>query len=473
MCDTNDNRDFGQARPRQQLLRYLVSLLSICAALVLSGCLSTPERPSSVDTKEIVGTEYPTEPAAPDIHSTNINLTTVDDVAIPEQDPVIWQRLRNGFEFADYQHPRIDKEVRRLQRSPRAFRLLMQQSEPYLHFIVNEIEAAGLPMELALLPAVESGFRPHVYSPNGAAGLWQFMPATGRMLGLKQDWWFDRRRTVRQSTHAAITYLSRLHTRFDGDWLHALAAYNAGSAKVGRAIRKARAKNRATDFWSLDLPGETDRYVPRLLALSRIVADPQRFGLELPAVSDTPYFALVETGGQIDLNVAADIAGLSVEDLFALNAGHRRWTSHPDGPHVLLMPVDRVEQFEESLAKLPDEGRLRLTRYLIQPGDSLGVIARRFNVSVSAIKQTNGLRNSRIRAGRHLMIPLSDSVIADATKAGPMARQKTHYRVRRGDSLYTIARRFQVSIADLKRWNQVGRYIRPGDRLTVFIDPDA
>jgi membrane-bound lytic murein transglycosylase D len=278
---------------------------------------------------------------------------------------------------------------------------------------------------------------------------------------------------VRQSTGAAIVYLETLNRRFDGDWLHALAAYNAGSATVNRAIRKARKRGLPTDFWSLDLPGETDRYVPQLLALARIVDAPGQFGLALPDIADTPYFALADTGGQIDLNVAADLAGIPVEELFALNAGHRRWTSHPDGPHALLLPVTSIERFRNGLATLPDEERLKLTRYQVRPGDSLSVIASRFDVSVSAIQQTNGLQDSRIRAGQHLLIPTSGTAVSIDGRRLPTARQKTQYRVRKGDSLYTIARRFQVSVADLKRWNQVGKYIRPGDRLTVFIDPDA
>jgi membrane-bound lytic murein transglycosylase D len=388
--------------------------------------------------------------------------------------PSIWASLRDGFAFPPTDHPRIEREIWRLTRSPAALDALLVRGEPYLHYIAQAVQEAGMPAEIALLPAVESGFRAHAHSPNGAAGLWQFMPATGRMLGLERDWWYDGRRTVTRSTHAAIAYLERLHSRFDGDWLHALAAYNAGTGTVRRAIRQARKRGRPTDYWSLDLPRETDNYVPRLLALVRVIKSPADYGVTLPTMIDQPYFARVDTGGQIDLKVAANLAGLPVDELLRLNPGYRRWTSRPQGPYELLVPIAAVERFEQRMAALPDEQRLRRQRHRIASGENLIRIARQYGVSVQAIKQTNGLKDSRIRAGQDLMIPLSasgDTLLVGSSNS--LAKQRVQYRVRRGDSLYKIARRFEVSVADLRRWNSVGRYIRPGERLTVFIDPDA
>lgn len=383
----------------------------------------------------------------------------------------IWSRLPKGFQLSGIAHPRIEREIQRLRRSPQSVHTLMARSEPYLHFILDRIEAAGLPTELALLPAIESGFRPYAYSPDGAAGLWQFMPATGRMMGLRQNWWHDKRRTVRASTDAAIDFLGRLNARFAGDWPHTLAAYNAGATKVARAIRRAERRGTTTDFWSLDLPGETDRYVPRLLALARLIANPQDHGIELPPIEDRPYFAIATLPGQIDLTVAAGIAGMPVEDLLNLNAGHRRWAMAPDGPHELLLPAEKVVKFEAAASALSPEKRLRWQRHRIKPGESLNRIARAYSVPADAIRKANKLANARVRAGEELLIPLSDSVTF--AQDDYLSRQRMRYRVRRGDSLYKIARRFQVSIKDLKRWNRVGRYIRPGERLTVFIDPDA
>ncbi len=442
--------------------KALAILLLMPLALALGGCIGGGVKPDPREADAGSGAEVPT-------------LEKVSSEAPPAaEDPLIWSDLREGFALPDYQHPRIDREVRRLTRSKHSLKMLLDRGEPYLHHIMTAVEDAGLPAEIALLPAVESGFRAHAYSPNGAAGLWQFMPATGQMLGLERDWWFDGRRDVVASTRAAIEYLTRLHARFDGNWLHALAAYNAGSGTVGRAIHRARQQNQPTDFWSLDLPGETDAYVPRLLALVRVVKTPAAFGVTLPAVDNAPHFAVTETGGQIDLNIAADTAGLPTEKFLRLNAGYRRWATPPRGPHQLLIPVEQKTAFEQALVDLPEDQRLRWQRHRIVRGDSLNRIARQYGVSVSAIKQSNNLKDSRIRAGRDLLIPLTDSVDAQlAAASNNQARQRIRYKVRRGDSLYAIARRFQVTIADLRRWNQVGRYLQPGDRLTVFIDPDV
>lgn len=471
-ADTRRDSDQSTCTRQRRLPSCRRLGLLFVAAITLAGCLSQPGRHDEPGNHigDAEATLPPVGALAVQESPPRASPAAVDE---PSRDDEIWWRLRGGFAFGTIEHPRIEQEIRRLTRSPNAFRALMARSEPYLFHILGEIEAAGLPSELALLPAVESGFRPHAYSPDGAAGLWQFMPATGRMLGLQQNWWLDRRRTVRASTKAAITYLSQLNDRFSGDWLHALAAYNAGAGTVSRAMRRATQRGEDTDFWSLDLPGETDRYVPRLLAVARIVADPEAYGLDLPEVSNQPYFTITETGGQIDLTVAASIAKMPVEDLLALNAGHRRWATGPDGPHELLLPVEAAETVGQSLAKLAPDKRLRWQRHTIRRGDSLSRIARRYGVNVDTIKRTNNMQDSRIRAGRDLLIPLSNAVSVADGRSNRQARQRMHYRVRKGDSLYDIARRFQVSVADLKRWNRVGRYIRPGERLTVFIDPDA
>lgn len=467
MNAANGNSDSDQSGYHRQRRSTRISLILLILALVLTGCAGQGLK------TDRAGSEAPvtSTKAAADRVSEPTG-TSASDVAEAGED-VIWVRLRRGFRLEHISHPRINREIRRLQRSPDAFRALMARSEPYIYYILGEVEAAGMPSELALLPAVESGFRPYVYSPDGAAGLWQFMPATGRMLGLEQDWWYDNRRSVQASTGAATVYLDQLQRRFSGDWLHALAAYNAGARTVNRSIHRATRRSEKTDFWSLDLPGETDRYVPRLLAIAAVVADPGAYGLELPQIENRAYFAATGTGGQIDLNVAAQLAGIPVEDLLALNAGHKRWASRPDGPYELLLPVGKVEQFESALATLPDDQRVRWRLYRVKPGDSLNRIARRQGVTAEAIRRSNGLRDSRIRAGRDLLIPLSDSVAPGRPGSNALARQRLRYRVRKGDSLYTIARRFQVSVTDLKRWNRVGRYIRPGEKLTVFIDPDV
>jgi membrane-bound lytic murein transglycosylase D len=327
-------------------------------------------------------------------------------------------------------------------------------------------------MELALLPAVESGFRPYSYSRSGAAGLWQFMPATGRMRGLTQDWWFDGRRDVIAGTEAALEHLESLHRRLDNDWLHALAAYNAGRGTVSRAVRKNRERGKTTDFWSLDLPGETDIYVPRLLALTEIIRDPQRFGVTLPELPDRPQFAIVDIGSQLDLGVAAKLVQLPVEDLAELNAGLNRLATPPDGPHRLLVPIDRVEPLRTALAELPVEQRLQRSRYRVKRGDTLSGIASSHGITVAALQAANGLQGHRIRAGQDLLVPRYPSALALAPVKSTLPHSRVHYRVRSGDSLYEIAQKFRVSVGQLRRWNRLSsNLLRPGQQLTLFVDP--
>ena len=480
MTAADDMPDSDESATCQQRPRSLTCGLLVSLALGATGCMHLDTKPGQPVTLQPTTAMQPVpqdpigQPVADDIDAQTIMLPLGENEPHPGATEVaIWERLRRGYRLQAVSHPRIEREIQRLRRAPNALRAMLARAEPYLRYILDEVEHVDLPTELALLPAVESGFRPYVYSPDGAAGLWQFMPATGRMLGLGQDWWFDKRRALRASTPAALRYLQRLNKRFSGDWLHTLAAYNAGARKVGKAIVKARRRGEPTDFWSLDLPGETDDYVPRLLALAAVIADPEAQDLDLPEIIDRPYFAVAATAGQIDLTVAARLAGMPIEELMRLNPGHKRWASRPDGPHELLLPVAKVEEFEQAMRTLSSAERLRWQKHRIREGDSLIRIARKYDVDVDAIRRANGLRNSRIRAGRDLLIPLSDAVaLADALST-PQARQRLQYRVRKGDSLYTIARRFAVSIADLKRWNRVGRYIQPGERLTVFIDPGA
>ena len=239
-----------------------------------------------------------------------------------------------------------------------------------------------------------------------------------------------------------------------------------------RAVRKARQAGTSTEFWDLDLPRETDHYVPRLLALAEVISDPGRYGLALPSLQDRPYFASVPSGGQVDLKVAADLAQLPLEDLLVLNPGFNRWSTRPQGPHRLLVPVEHADALTTALAQLPEKQRLRWQRHEIRSGENLGAIARRYGVSVETIQQANGIQGHLIRAGQALMIPLSDSVVASASSPRlGIPRSRVRYQVRKGDSLYKIARKFQVKVADLQRWNTVGRYLQPGQRLTVFVDP--
>lgn len=283
-----------------------------------------------------------------------------------------------------------------------------------------------------------------------------------------------------ESTRAALDYLEKLHAEFDGDWLLALAAYNSGEGNVRKAVRRNQRAGKPTDFWSLKLPRETRSYVPRLLAIAAIVADPGAHGLALKPIPDTPYFAATELDGQIDLALAADMAKVTLEELYLLNPGFSRWATDPAGPHRLLLPVAAVPDFEQRLADLPADERIRWHRHVIKSGDTLGTIAQKYRTSVAALKQANNLRGTTIREGRSLIVPMASRSLADYRLSADMRRtmrraipgsgNKIIYRVRNGDSLWKIAQRFGVSVNKLARWNGLSKrsVLRPGKRLVIY-----
>lgn len=401
------------------------------------------------------------------------------DVA-PPQKADLWHRARSRFVLNLEERPRLSRETQWYQRNQQYMDRVADRARRYLHHIVTEVERRNLPGELAMLPVVESAYQPFAYSPARASGIWQFIPSTARLYGLRYSWWYDGRRDVVESTRAALDYLEKLHAEFSGDWLLALAAYNSGEGNVRKAIRRNRRAGKPVDFWSLPLPRETRSYVPRLLAISAIVANPERYGVTLKPIPDDPYFAATPLDGQIDLALAAEMAEVSLEELYLLNPGFSRWATDPDGPHQLLLPVSAVAQFQQRLAELPADQRIRWHRHLIKRGDTLGTIAHKYRTSVSALKQANNLRGTTIRKGRSLMVPMASRSLADYRLSADMRRSmrrripgsgnKIIYRVRRGDSLWLIARRFGVSVNKLARWNGLSKrgVLRPGKRLVIW-----
>jgi membrane-bound lytic murein transglycosylase D len=392
--------------------------------------------------------------------------------------PDFWHRLRHGFRFDPTRHPRIDRELRRLRSAPHHVESLLQRGRPYFFLILEEVESRGLPAELVLLPAVESAYRPTARSYSGAAGLWQIMPATGRQAGLRQDDWYDGRRDIFDSTTAALEILEDLSRRFDGDWLHALAAYNAGAARVSRAIHHNRRHGVSTDYWELELPRETDNYVPRLLALVEIIADPGRHGIDLPETPDAPLIDRIDAGARTDLRLAARLSDIEPEQILQLNAGYKAMATTPEGPHWIVVPVSVADRLTEELAGLDPAERLpaRDVRHRIRRGETLGGIAQRYGVSVASLKRANHVSGHLIQAGKSLVIPGRLHPLSDAEPliavAEPSVEHRIQHRVRRGDSLYEIARRYRVSVEELRRWNGIrGRLIKPGQRLTIFVPP--
>ena len=320
----------------------------------------------------------------------------------------IWERLRIGFNLPQQAAPSVQAHIDNFRNHPRHIEQILERGEPYLFYILSRVEARGLPTELALLPVIESAFDPFASSPAGAAGIWQFMPATAKHVGLRQDWWFDGRRDIVAATEAALDYLSELNQRFDGDWLQALGAYNAGRARVNKAIRLNRSRGEPVDFWHLPLPEETRSYVPKLIALCAIISNPEAYNITLPAMANTPHFTTVDTGGQLDLQVAARLTGTSVEALQRLNPGLIRSITPPASSHSLLIPSTSEQRFREQLARLPADQRVLSVKYRVRWGDTLSTIAQNSRTTVTRLRQINQLGGTRIFAGKLLIVPLGE-----------------------------------------------------------------
>jgi len=331
---------------------------------------------------------------------------------IPDVDSIpvadLWARMRTGFDF-----PAVDPDVVRgyideYVKHPHLFTQILQRGEPYLFHILNRLEQEDMPAELALLPVVESAFDPFATSPAGAAGIWQFMPETAAYLGLSQDWWYDGRRDVIASTEAALDYLGKLYKRFDGEWLLALAAYNAGGTRVQRAIRQNRDTGKPVDFWHLALPAETRSYIPKLIALRAIIENPNDYNISLPHLSDARYFSTVEIQGQLELNVAARLSGIPLHELQHLNPGYGLSITPPGRMHTLLVPSSVADIFRTRIAQLPQDQRIQSIRHRIRLGDNLSTIAQQYRTTVSDIRRVNRLKGSKIIAGDLLIVPVGE-----------------------------------------------------------------
>jgi membrane-bound lytic murein transglycosylase D len=391
----------------------------------------------------------------------------------------IWSRIRAGFSIPALDSPLVDREARWFANNPEYMQRMMERASLYLYYIVEEVDKRGMPMEIALLPAIESAYKANAYSRARASGLWQFIPSTGRLYGLKANWWYDGRRDVQASTQAALDYLEKLYNDFDGDWHLALAAYNAGEGRVMRARAQNRRKGKPDSYADLkQLKAETRHYVPKLMAMASIVADPAKYGVKLADIPNEPYFARVETGSQVDLGIVAKLVDLSVDDLQDINPGYRRWATDPNGPHHLLVPADKKEALLEGLSNLPEADRIQWQHHAVKRGETLHEIGRRYGLDVGTLRTANNLRSNLLRVGQDLLIPISSRPITVAAvrtnyKSSASIAQRGKpviHRVRRGDTLSSIARRYNVMVHQLAKWNfiNVNGILRMGQKLKIW-----
>lgn len=494
-------------------------------------------------------------PAIPDAENlpTSLIEPTATTPVQPEQ-PVrredLWQRIRDGFGMNNLQSPFTATHESWYAARPDYVQRMVDRGQRYLYHVVDEVQKRGMPTEIALLPMIESAFNPTAYSSAKASGIWQFVPSTGKNFGLRQDWWQDNRRDVTAATDAALNYLQKLHVMF-GTWELALAAYNAGEGTVQKAIERNRRKGLPTDYQSLRLPAETSNYVPKLQAVKNIIANPKQYGLSLKSIEDKPYFTSVPVTAKMDVNVAAKLAGVSVEEFKQLNPAYNRPVINGNSQSILL-PVGREEDFAANLANynrplvswtthyarrgekvsaiakkygisvgqlmdindlsrkqrlkadqpilvpagaippgnsLPSQvamastplagdkvPRQQTTLHTVRPGDTVSSIAKKYGISSRQLMSLNKLKKSRLKNGQVLTVtsPLPSAqpntkLAASEKRLAKSATIKTQYVVKRGDTLASIARKFNIAVSDLQRWNKAsGNRPKPGTRLVLY-----
>ncbi|MFK3684908.1 transglycosylase SLT domain-containing protein [Pseudomonas sp. NPDC088890] len=402
----------------------------------------------------------------------------------------VWERMRQGFALQDSidVNPRIEQQRLWFASNPRFVETAGERGSLYLHYIVERLEERDMPLELALLPAIESAYNPMAYSRAHAAGMWQFIPSTGRHFNLRQTNFYDGRRDITASTNAALEYLTRLHDMFNGDWLLALAAYNAGEGTVSRAIERNEKLGLPTDYWNLPLPQETRDYVPKLLALSQVVSTPESYGVNLNPIANEPYFEAVAINDRLDLSKVAALANMDEDELIQLNPAFKKRMT-VDGPKQLLVPTAKAQLLSASLSNLNPEQLVSLQprkavfeaavaeakapaarSYRVKRGDNLGSIAKANRVSVKDIQRWNRLSGNRLKAGQVLALRGGNAPSAAGNRVASSKQRSTQYKVRKGDSLYLVAKRFNVEMQHLKRWNpRSGHALKPGQTLTVYL----
>ena len=392
----------------------------------------------------------------------------------------LWSYISNRYSISAANDLKINKQISWFQKNPGYLTRVTRRATPYLYLIVKEVEKSNLPIEIALLPIVESAYYPFAYSHGTASGLWQFIPSTAKLYGLKDNWWIDDRRDVVASTKAAISYLSNLNKLFKGDWLLAIAAYNSGPGRVQREIRKNIKNGKKTDFWHLDLPPETRSYVPKLLAVANIIKNPDSFNQKIVHIDNEQQVQSVLLSSQFDLALIAKWSELSLDEVYSLNPGLKRWATPSEENYSLLLPIDKVLKFQDNVARNPNKEKVSWLRYKIKPGDTLSALALKYRTTIKQIKEVNGLPNHNIRAGKYLIVPVAQkesryySLSEDQRKKQRIKDKKnavkiTHIVVE-GDSLWEIARKYNVLIDSIVKWNQLSltKPLRVGKELLIY-----
>jgi membrane-bound lytic murein transglycosylase D len=434
---------------------------------------AVPPLPSTIPaiSEPLIG---PAQPA------TGEAVVEVLDPPAPPKYHDLWERIRAGFAMEEIDSPLVARHEAWYLNRPEYVQRMVERSRLYLYFVVEELEKRGMPTEIALLPMIESAYNPQAYSRMRAAGMWQFISSTGKKYGLQQNFWYDGRKDVLAATRAALDYLQFLHECF-GDWELALAAYNYGEGGVQRAITKNRMKHKPTDYASLKLPKETRNYLPKLQAVKNIISNLDTLGFELEPVPDRPYFGVVNAPGHMDVIKAAQLADMPVEEFRSLNPGYNRPVIIKANARQILLPIDKVDEFQANLESNADP-LVTWQTYTLRKGETLEKVAAKFNIGADRLKEVNGLtRYKRIQPGQMLLVPLEEQDMAtnlDETftlsdfQASPEEYSASvRYRVRSGDTLSSIARQHHTSVARIKTINGLkSNQLRVGQKLVMYQD---
>lgn len=390
----------------------------------------------------------------------------------------VWDEMRDNFYLTKKYRGEFDSNIKYFKKRPALLNRVSKRAKPFLHYILTEVKKRNMPYEIALLPIIESSFRPIARSHQAAGGLWQFIPSTAHLYGLDQNWWFDGRQDAILSTQAALNYLQKLYKQNNNDWLLALASYNGGIGNVKKAIRKYKQRHKnpksKPSFWDIQpyLLKETRHYVPQLLGVSHVIDNADDFKIPLEPIPNKPFFAEIKLDKQTTLRKVARLSGVSESLLTDMNAGYLRPTTPPKGPYNLILPVDNAETFKEALSRNTSLFDIQWIKHIIKPGESLSVIADKYNASSKAIKSINRMRNSRIRAGKTLLIPIPKeyaSQLKALSDKGKYRGPKKIHTVKAGDSIWSIARYYNVDTRTLCMWNRIGirSPLRKGQKLEI------
>ncbi len=396
----------------------------------------------------------------------------------------LWLRIAQGYAMPNNTSVYTKKFEDFYAARPEYVNQMMERTEKYLFYVVEEVEKRGMPTEIALLPMIESAYNPQAQSRSRAVGIWQFIPSTGTYFGLEQNWWADHRRDVTSSTQAALDYLEKLHGMF-GSWDLALAAYNAGEGTVSRAIARNARAGLPTDYDSLNLPLETEQYVPKLQAIKNIVTNPQQYGLYINVIPNQAYFAEIDPPYQIDAKLAANLAEISDEEFALLNPSYKRpIIASKNNAHKILLPVSSIDTFKFNLANY-DESLTKWSVYNAKRGENIASIAEKFNISLDKLRNINSLSNDKhLAKPLHLLVPSSEE-LTDGIDVAQLAIQKTQintpsakiehvtHKIKRGETLSTVAKKYGTDTRTLMKVNRLkSSRIKAGQIIKIKTSPE-